>query len=160
EVETIERGARGTSVTLHLRDDAGEYLSHWKLKSLIIKYSDHISLPILMQKEEWDAEKSEHVQKDEREAVNSANALWARTKKDISDRQSPGFCEDLSYASHDPLTGGHHRVEGSTDCTRLLYIPAQAPMDLWNRGRKAGIKLYVRRVFIMDEAESLMRSYL
>jgi molecular chaperone HtpG len=160
EVETIERGARGTTITLHLRDDAHEYLSHWKLKSLITKYSDHISLPILMQKEEWDQEKSEHVQKDEWEAVNSANALWARAKKDISDEQYAEFYKNLSYDREAPLTWSHNRVEGSTEYTQLLYIPAKAPMDLWNRDRKAGIKLYVRRVFIMDEAESLMPSYL
>jgi molecular chaperone HtpG len=160
EVETIERAARGTTITLHLRDDAHEYLSHWKLKSLITKYSDHISLPILMQKEEWDQEKSEHVQKDEWEAVNSANALWARAKKDISDEQYAEFYKNLSYDQEAPLTWSHNRVEGSTEYTQLLYIPAKAPMDLWNRDRKAGIKLYVRRVFIMDEAESLMPSYL
>jgi len=160
EVENIERTARGTSVTLHLREDAGAYLSHWKLKSLVTKYSDHISLPILMQKEEWDAEKSEHVQKDEWEAANSANALWARSKKDISDEQYAEFYKNLSYDNHDPLSWSHNRVEGSTEYTQLLYIPAKAPMDLWNREHKAGIKLYVRRVFIMDEAESLMPSYL
>ncbi len=160
EVETIERAARGTTITLHVRDDQTEFLSHWKLKSLITKYSDHISLPILMQKEEWDAEKSEHVTKDEWEAVNSANALWARSKKDISDEQYAEFYKNLSYDQQAPLTWSHNRVEGSTEYTQLLYIPAKAPMDLWNRDRKAGIKLYVRRVFIMDEAEALMPSYL
>ena len=160
EVENIERTARGTTVTLHLREDAGAYLSHWKLKSLVTKYSDHISLPILMQKEEWDVEKSEHVKQDEWEAVNSANALWARAKKDISDEQYAEFYKNLSYDNHDPLSWSHNRVEGSTEYTQLLYIPAKAPMDLWNREHKAGIKLYVRRVFIMDEAESLMPSYL
>ena len=160
EVETIERAARGTTITLHVRDDQAEFLSHWRLKSLITKYSDHISLPILMQKEEWDEEKSEHVQKDEWEAVNSANALWARSKKDISDEQYAEFYKNLSYDQADPLTWSHNRVEGSTEYTQLLYIPAKAPMDLWNREHKSGIKLYVRRVFIMDEAESLMPSYL
>jgi molecular chaperone HtpG len=160
EVETIERAARGTTITLHVRDDQTEFLSHWKLKSLVTKYSDHISLPILMQKEEWDAEKSEYVQKDEWEAVNSANALWARAKKDISDEQYAEFYKNLSYDQEAPLTWSHNRVEGSTEYTQLLYIPAKAPMDMWNRDRKAGIKLYVRRVFIMDEAESLMPSYL
>jgi molecular chaperone HtpG len=160
EVENIERAARGTSVILHLRDDAGEYLNHWKLKSIIGKYSDHISLPILMQKEAWDAEKSEYVQKDEWEAVNSANALWARNKKDITDEQYAEFYKNISYDSEAPLAWSHNRVEGSTEYTQLLYIPAKAPMDLWNRDRKAGIKLYVKRVFIMDEAESLMPSYL
>lgn len=160
EVENIERAARGTSVILHLRDDKSEYLSHWKLKQIIGKYSDHISLPILMQKEEWDAEKSEYVQQDTWEAVNSANALWARSKKDVSDEQYAEFYKNISYDSEAPLAWSHNRVEGSTEYTQLLYIPAKAPHDLWNRDRKAGIKLYVKRVFIMDEAEALMPSYL
>jgi molecular chaperone HtpG len=160
EVESIERAARGTSVILHLRDDASDYLDRWKLKSIIGKYSDHISLPILMQKEEWDAEKSEQVLLDEWEAVNSANALWARSKKDVSDEQYAEFYKNLSYDTEAPLAWSHNRVEGSTEYTQLLYIPAKAPQDLWNRDRKAGIKLYVRRIFIMDEAEALMPSYL
>ena len=160
EVEAIERAARGTRVTLHLRDDASDYLDRWKLKSIIGRYSDHISLPILMQKEEWDAEKSEQVLLDEWEAVNSANALWARSKKDVSDEQYAEFYKNLSYDTEAPLAWSHNRVEGSTEYTQLLYIPAKAPQDLWNRDRKAGIKLYVRRVFIMDEAEALMPSYL
>ncbi|MGV3728285.1 molecular chaperone HtpG [Hydrogenophaga sp.] len=160
EVETIERAERGTSVILHLRDDASDYLERWKLKSIIGKYSDHISLPILMQKEEWDAEKSEQVLLDEWEAVNSANALWARHKKDVSDEQYAEFYKNLSYDTQAPLAWSHNRVEGSTEYTQLLYIPAKAPQDLWNRDRKAGIKLYVRRVFIMDEAEALMPAYL
>ena len=160
EVEAIERPARGTSVILHLRDDASDYLDRWKLKSIIGRYSDHISLPILMQKEEWDAEKSEQVLRDEWEAVNSANALWARSKKDVSDEQYAEFYRNLSYDTQAPLAWSHNRVEGSTEYTQLLYIPAKAPQDLWNRDRKAGIKLYVRRVFIMDEAEALMPSYL
>ena len=160
EVEAIERAARGTSVTLHLREDAGDYLDRWKLKSIIAKYSDHISLPILMQKEEWDAEKSAYVKQDEWEAVNSANALWARSKKDISDEQYAEFYKNLSYDTQAPLAWSHNRVEGSTEYTQLLYIPAKAPQDLWNRDRKAGIKLYVKRVFIMDEAEALMPAYL
>ncbi len=160
EVETIERAARGTTITLHIREDKTEFLSHWKLKSLITKYSDHISLPILMQKEEWDAEKSEYITRDEWEPANSANALWARSKKDISDEQYAEFYKNISYDQADPLAWSHNRVEGSTEYTQLLYIPSKAPMDLWNRDRKAGIKLYVRRVFIMDEAESLMPAYL
>jgi molecular chaperone HtpG len=160
EVETIERAARGTSVILHLREDATEYLSHWKLKQIIGKYSDHISLPILMQKEEWDAEKSEYVTQDAWEAVNSASALWTRAKKDISDEQYADFYKAISYDQADPLAWSHNRVEGSTEYTQLLYIPSKAPQDLWNRDKKAGIKLYVKRVFIMDEAEALMPSYL
>lgn len=160
EVETIERAARGTSVILHLREDASDYLDHWRLKSIIGKYSDHISLPILMEKETWDAEKSAYVRGGEWEAVNSANALWARSKKDISDEQYAEFYKNLSYDTQAPLAWSHNRVEGSTEYTQLLYIPGKAPQDLWNRDRKAGIKLYVKRVFIMDEAEALMPAYL
>lgn len=160
EVEAIERAARGTSVILHLREDKTEYLNHWKLKSIIERYSDHISLPIRMQAEQWDAEKSEYVLKDEWETINSANALWSRPKKDVSDEQYVEFYKTLSHDSDAPLAWSHNRVEGSTEYTQLLYIPANAPHDLWNRDRKAGIKLYVKRVFIMDEAESLMPAYL
>jgi molecular chaperone HtpG len=160
EVEAIARAARGTSVILHLREDATEYLSHWKLKQIIGKYSDHISLPILMRKEEWDAEKSEYVTQDEWEAVNSASALWTRAKKDISDEQYADFYKAISYDQEAPLAWTHNRVEGSTEYTQLLYIPAKAPHDLWNRDKKAGIKLYVKRVFIMDDAEALMPAYL
>ncbi|AOS80651.1 MULTISPECIES: molecular chaperone HtpG [Hydrogenophaga] len=160
EVEAIERPARGTSVILHLREDKTEYLNHWKLKSIVGKYSDHISLPIRMQEEEWDAEKSEYRLKDEWTTINSANALWARPKKDITDKQYAEFYKNLSYDTEAPLSWSHNRVEGSTEYTQLLYIPAKAPQDLWNRDRKAGIKLYVRRVFIMDEAEALMPAYL
>jgi molecular chaperone HtpG len=125
EVETITRAARGTSVILHLREDASEYLSHWKLKSIVGKYSDHISLPILMQKEEWDQEKSEYVQKDEWEAVNSASALWTRAKKDISEEQYADFYKNISHDQEAPLAWTHNRVEGSTEYTQLLYIPAK-----------------------------------
>ena len=160
EVETIERAERGTRVTLHLREDKTDYLSHWKLKSIIGQYSDHISLPILMREETWDAEASAYVAQDTWSAVNSANALWSRPKKDISDEQYTEFYKNLSHDDQAPLAWSHNRVEGSTEYTQLLYLPAKAPMDLFNRERKAGIKLYVQRVFIMDEAESLMPTYL
>ena len=160
QTETITRAERGTSVILHLRDDASEYLNRWKLKQIIGKYSDHISLPILMQKEEWDKDKGEYVLTDEWEAVNSASALWTRPKKDISDEQYIEFYKNLSYDSEAPLAWSHHRVEGSSEYTQLLYIPAKAPHDLWNRDRKAGVKLYVKRVFIMDDAEALVPAYL
>ncbi|MEY5100738.1 MAG: molecular chaperone HtpG [Pseudomonadota bacterium] len=160
ETEAITRAQRGTSVILHLREDATEYLNRWKLKQIISKYSDHISLPILMRKEEWDAEKSEYVIKDEWEAVNSASALWTRSKKDITEEQYAEFYKNISYDSEAPLAWSHNRVEGSTEYTQLLYIPAKASQDLWNRDKKAGVKLYVKRVFIMDEAEALMPTYL
>ncbi len=172
EVATIDRPQRGTSVTLHLRDDAEEYLGAWKLKSVIAKYSDHISLPILMEKEEWkEGEKiegdesgatkgGEMVKTGEWEAINKASALWTRPKKDIKAEQYEEFYKNLSHDFAPPLAWSHNRVEGSTEYTQLLYIPAKAPMDLYNRDKRAGIKLYVKRVFIMDDAEALMPSYL
>jgi molecular chaperone HtpG len=172
EVETITRPERGTSVTLHLRDDALEYLSTWKLKSIIGKYSDHISLPILMRKEQWkEGEKidegpsggskgGEMVLTDEWETVNQASALWTRPKKDLSDEQYREFYKQLSHDHEAPLAWSHNRVEGSTEYIQLLYIPAHAPFDLWNRDKAAGVKLYVKRVFIMDDAESLLPIYL
>lgn len=164
EVETIDRPQRGTSVTLHLREDAQDYLSTWRLKSIIGKYSDHIALPILMRKEEWkdgeDGKPGEHVLTDEWETVNQATALWARAKKDITPEQYKEFYKAISHDYEDPLAWSHNRVEGSTEYTQLLFIPARAPMDLWNRDKAAGVKLYVKRVFIMDEAEALLPAYL
>jgi len=164
EVESITRAQRGTSVTLHLREDAGEYLSTWKLKSVIAKYSDHISLPILMRKEEWkegeDNKGGAMVVTDEWETVNQASALWARPKKDITPEQYQEFYKQISHDHEAPLAWAHNRVEGSTEYIQLLYIPAHAPFDLWNRDKVAGVKLYVKRVFIMDEADSLLPAYL
>ncbi len=164
EVETITRPERGTSIILHLRDDAEEFLNAWKLKSVIAKYSDHISLPILMEKEEWkDGENDQPgdmVKTGEWEAVNKASALWTRPKKDITAEQYQDFYKAISHDHENPLTWSHNRVEGNTEYTQLLYIPAKAPFDLWNRDKKAGVKLYVKRVFIMDDAEALMPTYL
>ncbi|UOB06101.1 molecular chaperone HtpG [[Acidovorax] ebreus] len=165
EVEAIERAARGTSVILHLREDAEEFLNAWKIKQVIGKYSDHISLPILMEKEEWkesekEGEPGQMVKTGEWETVNKASALWTRPKKDITDEQYQDFYKSISHDFENPLTWSHNRVEGNTEYTQLLYIPAKAPFDLWNRDKKAGVKLYVKRVFIMDDAESLMPSYL
>lgn len=164
EVETITRPERGTSVTLHLRDDALDYLSTWKLKSIIGRYSDHISLPILMRKEEWkegsDGQPGDHVLSEDWETVNQATALWARAKKDVTPEQYKEFYKSVSHDYEDPLAWSHNRVEGSTEYTQLLYIPARAPFDLWNREKAAGVKLYVKRVFIMDDAEALLPSYL
>ena len=164
EVEAIHRAERGTSVILHLRDDADEYLNAWKLKSIIAKYSDHISLPILMRKEEWkDGENDqpgEMVVTDEWETVNKANALWTRAKKDIDHGQYADFYKAISHDSEDPLAWSHNRVEGGTEYTQLLYLPAKAPFDLWNRDKRGGLKLYVKRVFIMDDAEALLPVYL
>ena len=164
EVETIARPERGTSVTLHLREDAQEYLNTWKLKSVISKYSDHISLPILMHKEEWkegdDNKGGEMVLTDAWETVNQASALWSRAKKDITPEQYQEFYKQISHDSEPPLSWSHNRVEGSTEYTQLLYIPSHAPFDLWNRDKAAGVKLYVKRVFIMDDAEALLPVYL
>jgi molecular chaperone HtpG len=164
EVETITQAERGTKIILHLRDDAEEYLSAWKLKAVINKYSDHISLPIRMRKEEWkegeNDQPGEMVLTDEWETVNQANALWARPKKDVTDEQHAEFYKHISHDFEAPLAWSHNRVEGSTEYTQLLYIPGKAPMDLFNRDKKAGLKLYVKRVFIMDDAEALMPSYL
>ena len=173
EVETIDRAARGTSVILHLRDDSMDYASAWKIKSIINKYSDHISLPILMEKEEWkDGElinpsdekggrqPGAMVKTGEWETVNKANAIWARAKKDISTEQYNEFYKQISHDFEAPLAHTHNRVEGSTEYTQLLYIPSKAPMDLYNREKSAGVKLYVKRVFIMDDAEALLPTYL
>ena len=160
EVETIERPTRGTDVILHLRDGEEEFLSAWKLKSIIGKYSDHISLPILMPKQKWDEEKKAQVTTDEWEPVNKAAALWTRAKSDITDAEYQEFYKQISYDSEPPLAYTHNRVEGRTEYTQLLYVPAKAPFDLWNRDKRGGVKLYVKRVFIMDDAEALMPVYL
>jgi molecular chaperone HtpG len=160
EVEAIERAERGTSITLHLRDDKTEYLDRWKLKQVIERYSDHISLPIEMPKEEWNEEAKTYEIKDDWEAVNSASALWTRSKKDITDEQYKAFYKNISHDFEEPLTWSHNRVEGSTEYTQLLYVPKKARQDLWSRDSKPGIKLYVKRVFITDEAETLMPNYL
>jgi molecular chaperone HtpG len=160
EVETITKPTRGTDVILHLREGEEEFLSAWKLRSIIGKYSDHISLPVLMQKEEWDAEKGEQIVKDEWSPVNKAAALWTRSKSDITTEQYHEFYKQISYDTEAPLAYTHNRVEGRSEYTQLLYIPAKAPFDLWNRDKRGGVKLYVKRVFIMDDAEALMPVYL
>jgi len=159
-IEDIQKETRGTDITLHLREGEDDFLSSWKLKSIIRTYSDHISLPILMQKEEWDEEKKEQVMKDEFETVNQASALWARNKSEITPEQYDEFYKHVSHDFQAPLTYTHNRVEGRSEYTQLLYIPARAPFDLWDRNKRGGIKLYVKRVFIMDDAEQLMPVYL
>jgi molecular chaperone HtpG len=159
-VETIERAQRGTTITLHLRPEEDELLSSYRLKSIIRKYSDHVALPILMKKEEWDAEKGETVVKDEDETVNQASALWTRPKNEIEDEQYKQFYHHLAHDEQDPLAWTHNRVEGRSEYTQLLYVPAHAPFDLWNRDHRSGLKLYVKRVFIMDDAEQLLPPYL
>ena len=159
-VEMVEKAGRGTEVTLHLREGEDEFLSSWKLRQTVRKYSDHITLPILMNKEKWDEEKKEQVETDEDETVNQASALWARPKSEISDEQYKEFYKHVAHDFEDPLAYVHAKVEGKQEYTQLLYIPQRAPFDMWDRNARHGIKLYVRRVFIMDDAEQLMPLYL
>ncbi len=169
EVEQINKASRGTDIILHLRDDALEYLESSKVKQIINKYSDHISLPIEMQKEVWQEEAvaegetpqgGQMVKTDEWEAINSASALWTRNKNEITDEQYIEFYKNLSHDFEAPLAWAHNRVEGSTEYTQLLYVPSKAAHNIFTREAKAGIKLYVKRVFIMDEADNLIPNYL
>ncbi|OTG97635.1 molecular chaperone HtpG [Acinetobacter sp. ANC 4654] len=169
EVEQINKASRGTDIILHLRDDALDYLESSKVKQIINKYSDHISLPIEMQKEVWQEEAvaegetpqgGQMVKTDEWEAINSASALWTRNKNEITDEQYVEFYKNLSHDFEAPLAWAHNRVEGSTEYTQLLYVPSKAAHNLFTREAKAGIKLYVKRVFIMDEADNLIPNYL
>ncbi len=159
-IETIDRPQRGTSITLHLREGEDDFLNSYQLKSIIRKYSDHISLPIQMLKEEWDADKKEQVIKDEFESINQSSALWARNKSEITEEQYNEFYKHLSHDYENPLCYSLNRVEGRNEFTQLLYVPTRAPFDLWDRNKRGGIKLYVKRIFIMDDAEKLMPMYL
>ena len=159
-IAMIERPARGTEITLHLRADQDDLLSSWKLKSIVRKYSDHIVQPIVMRGEKWDEEKKAQVETDEDETVNQASALWAKPKSEVSEDDYKAFYKHVGHDYDDPLAWTHARVEGKSEYTQLLYIPGRAPFDLWDRNARHGIKLYVRRVFIMDDAEQLMPLYL
>ena len=169
EVEQITKASRGTEIILHLRDDALDYLDTHKVKQIINKYSDHISLPIEMQKEVWQQEEAtegeeakpgQYVKTDEWEAINSASALWTRNKNEVTEEQYVEFYKNLTHDFDAPLAWAHNRVEGSTEYTQLLYIPSRAPSNIFTREAKAGIKLYVKRVFIMDDADNLIPNYL
>jgi molecular chaperone HtpG len=157
-LETVAKPGRGTEIVLHLRDDADEFLSDWKIKSVIRTYSDHITLPIVMKKTEW--KDGVETPTDEDETVNRASALWARPKKDITDDEYNEFYKHVAHDFEPPLAWSHNKVEGKQEYISLLYVPAKAPFDLYNRESRHGIKLYVRRVFIMDDAEQLMPQYL
>ena len=164
-VEHIRREARGTDVILHLREDVdeqqfGDLLTAWKLKSIINRYSDHISLPIEMRKREWDKDKAAEVVREDWEQVNKAAALWARPRGELTSEQYIDFYKQIAHDAEAPLAWTHNRVEGRSEYTQLLYIPAKAPFDLWNREQMAGVKLYVKRVFILDDATSLLPTYL
>ncbi len=159
-ISPAEKADRGTSVTLYLRDDAEEFLDGWRLRSVLRRYSDHISLPVQMLKEEWDEEQSAQVKQSDWENVNQANALWTRSRNEISDEQYSEFYKHIAHDFDDPLAWTHNRVEGRSEYTQLLYIPKRPPFDMWDRDAKHGVKLYVKRVFIMDDAEQLLPSYL
>ena len=159
-LETVEKTGRGTEVILHLREDEDSLLSGWQIRTIIRKYSDHITLPILMKKEEWSKEKSANEITDEDETVNQASALWARPKSDITQDQYHEFYKHVAHDFEPPLAYVHAKVEGKQEYTQLLYIPSKAPFDLFDREHRHGIKLYVRRVFIMDDAEQLLPNYL
>lgn len=153
-LENIERTARGTEVTLHLREDEDELLSGYRLRSIITKYSDHITLPIIMPKEVAEGEEAQE------ETVNKASALWTRSKNEITAEEYKEFYKHVSHDWSEPLGWVHARMEGKQEYTMLLYVPTQPPFDMWNRDARHGVKLYVRRIFIMDDAEKLMPTYL
>ena len=159
-IEAVEKDARGTEVTLHLREGEDELLDDFRLRALIRKYSDHIAIPIRMEKSVWDEDKKEHKLTGEDETVNQASALWARPKSEISAEQYQEFYKHVAHDFETPLAWTHNKVEGRHEYTQLLYLPAHAPFDLWDRTHRHGIKLYVRRVFIMDDAEQLLPAYL
>jgi len=159
-LETVDKPKRGTDVILHLREGEDDLVSGHRLRDIVRKYSDHITLPILMRKEEWDKDKAETVLTDEDDQVNQASALWARPKSEITDEQYHAFYKHVGHDFEAPLAWVHAKVEGNQEYTQLLFVPAHAPFDLWDRDHRHGVKLYVRRVFIMDDAEHLMPAYL
>ena len=160
EVEAISKPTRGTDIILHLREGEDEYLTAWKLRSIIGKYSDHISPPILMQKEEWDAERASRSSKTSGKPSTRLQPCGAVPRATSRPSSTTEFYKQISHDAQDPLAYTHNRVEGRSEYTQLLYVPAKAPYDLWNRDKRGGLKLYVKRVFIMDDAEALLPSYL
>jgi len=158
-IETISKESRGTDIILHMREDGKEFLNEWRLREVIGKYSDHIGIPVSIQTQVRDEEGNE-TGETKWEQINKAQALWTRNKSDISDDEYNEFYKHVSHDFADPLLWSHNRVEGKNDYTSLLYIPAKAPWDMFNRDHKSGLKLYVQRVFIMDDAEQFMPSYL
>ena len=159
-VETVSKPSRGTQIILHLRADEDDLLEGYRLKTIAQRYSDHINLPIFMPKEEWNEKESKYVLQDESDQINQASAIWARPKSEVSDEQYQDFYKHISHDMEKPLAWAHARVEGKSEYTQLLYVPSKAPYDLWNREHKRGLKLYVRRVFIMEDAEQLLPGYL
>lgn len=159
-IETVDKEHRGTDVILHLRPGEDDLLDHFRLQQMIHKYSDHIAIPIVMKKREWDPEKSEYRVAGDEETINRASALWVRPKGEITDEQYVEFYKHVAHDVEPPLAWTHNRVEGRQEYTQLLYIPSRAPFDLWDREHRHGLKLYVRRVFIMDDASQLLPAYL
>jgi len=159
-LEMVEKADRGTDVILHLREGEHDLLNGWRIRSIIRKYSDHISLPIVIKKEEWSQEKNENIITDEDETINQASALWARPKSEITLEQYEEFYKHVVHDSEPPLAYVHTKVEGKHEYTQLLYIPSHAPFDMFDREHRHGVKLYVQRVFIMDDAEQLLPNYL
>ncbi|MDO8893663.1 molecular chaperone HtpG [Nitrosomonas sp.] len=159
-LETVTKPTRGTEIILSLRKDEDEFLNGMRIRTIIRKYSDHITLPIVMKKEEWSQEEKKNKFSDEDETINQANALWARPKNEITAEQYNEFYKHVAHDFEPPLAYLHARVEGKQEYTQLLYIPARAPFDLFDREHRHGIKLYVQRVFIMDDAEKLLPNYL
>lgn len=157
-IAPADKTTRGTDIVLHLREGEDEFLNDWKLKSIIRKYSDHITIPIVMKKSEW--KDGEQVTTDEDETVNQASALWAKSKSDITEEEYQAFYQYVSHDFEPPLSWTHNRVEGNQEYISLLYIPAKAPFDIYERERSHGIKLYVKRIFIMEDTEKLMPQYL
>lgn len=164
ELETVKKSTRGTEITLHLKEGEDELLNSWHLRHLISKYSDHIDLPVIMKKEkpldEENQKDDKVIEIPEEEIVNKANALWALAKQEISDEQYKEFYKHIAHDFEDPLVWSHNKVEGKLEYTSLLYIPKRAPFDLWHPGKARGLKLYVQRVFIMDEVEQFLPNYL
>jgi len=158
-LETIEKPTRGTEVTLHLREDDADLLTEWQLRSIITKYSDHITLPVIMPVQKYSEDK-DAPPKIEDERINQAAALWARPRQEIKEEEYKEFYKHVGHDFEDPLAWTHNRVEGKLEYTSLLFLPARAPFDLWDREQRHGVKLYVQRVFIMDDAEHLMPRYL
>lgn len=159
-IKGIEKTSRGTDIILFLREEAEEFLNTWKLRNILQRYSDHISIPVQMEAEDYDQEKGETTKNGEWETINQASALWTRNRNDITEEQYTEFYKHISHDFEDPLAWTHRKVEGRNEYTQLLYIPKQVNFDLWNRDAQHGVKLYVKRVFIMDEAEQLLPMYL
>ncbi|KZY39399.1 MULTISPECIES: molecular chaperone HtpG [unclassified Oleiphilus] len=159
-IENIERAERGTSIVLHLKEEEAEFANGWKLRSLVKKYSDHIAFPVVMKSEPMPAEEGKEPEEPKDETVNEATALWSLSKSEIKEEEYQSFYKHISHDFQEPLTWSHNRVEGKLDYTSLLYIPSKAPFDMYNRDVPKGLKLYVQRVFIMDEAEQFLPLYL